>query len=108
MAFILIIFIILGSIGAVVILSKKNLSSSMTHTNQIVNRTTNVSAGKYDYYMFIIPLNSSNIHVLGTFTVQGGNSTGITVYIFDSTNFDNYMNGDYFGALYQSSQTTAS
>ena len=71
-----------------------------------MNGTANVNAGAYVDYQFIIPPNSSNIHVSGTFTVQGGSGSGIIVYIFDSTNFDNYANGSYFGALYQSSQTT--
>ena len=71
-----------------------------------MNGTANVNAGAYVDYPFIIPPNSSSIHVSGTFTVQGGSGGGIIVYIFDSTNFDNYANGAYFGALYQSSQTT--
>jgi len=73
-----------------------------------VNAAANVDAGAYVDYQFIIPPNASSIHVSGTFTVQSGNSSGIIVYIFDSTNFDNYENGAYFGALYQSSQTTTS
>ncbi len=91
------------------ILSKKTSSSPpIAHTIQIVNATANVDAGKYADYQFIIPSNSSSIHVSGTFTVQGGSGSGIIVYIFDSTNFDNYETGAYFGALYQSSQTTTS
>ena len=107
MAFVLIIFIVAGSIGAVVILSKKNPSSPpIAYTIQIVNGTANVSASAYVDYPFTIPSNSSNIHVSGTFTVQGGSGTGIIVYIFDSTNFDIYENGGDFGGLYQSGQTT--
>ncbi len=99
-------FIVAGSIGAVVILSQKTSSSPpIAHTIPIVNVTANVDAGAYVDYPFIIPSNSSNIHVSGTFAVQGGSGNGIIVYIFDSTNFDNYEIGAYFGALYQSSQT---
>lgn len=89
------------------ILSKKNSSSPpIAHTIQIVNGTANVNASAYLDYQFTIPPNASNIHVSGTFTVQGGIGNDIIIYIFDSTNFDNYENGSYFGALYQSSQTT--
>jgi len=88
-----------------VILSKKSSSPPIPHTVQIVNGTANVNASAYVDYQFVIPPDSSSIHVSGTFTVQGG--SGIIVYIFDSTNFDNYASGAYFGALYQSSQTTA-
>jgi hypothetical protein len=88
-----------------VILSKKPSSSPVARTIQIVNGTANVNASAYLDYSFIIPPNSSNIHVSGAFSVQGGGS-GIVVYIFDSTNFDNYASGAYFGALYQTSQTT--
>jgi hypothetical protein len=93
-----------------VILSKKTSSSPpIAHTIQIVNGTANINAGKYLDYQFTIPSNASSIHVSGTFTVQSGSGSGIIVYIFDSTNFDNYASGAYFGALYQSSQiTTAS
>ena len=71
-----------------------------------MNGTANVNASAYVDYQFTIPPNASSIHVSGTFTVQGGSGNGIIVYIFDSTNFDNYENGSYFGALYQSAQTT--
>ena len=87
------------------ILSKNTSSPPISHTVQIFNGAVNVNASAYVDYPFIIPPNSTNIHVSGTFTVQGGGS-GIVVYIFDSTNFDNYASGAYFGALYQSSQTT--
>jgi len=89
------------------ILSKKNPSSPplIAQTIQIVNGAANVNASAYVDYPFIIPPNSSSIHVSGTFTVQGGSGSGIIVYIFDSTNFYNYADGSYFGALYQSSQT---
>ena len=88
------------------ILSKKNPSSPLTaHTIQVVNGTANVEAGSYLDYQFIIPPNASSIHVSGTFKVQGSGS-GITVYIFDSTNFNVYENGGDFGGLYQSGQTT--
>ena len=92
------------------ILSRKNpyLPSPTTNTIQIVNAATNVTAGKYVVYNFTIPPNSSNIHVSGNFTVQGNSSNTIIVYIFDSTNFYNYADGEYFGPLYQSSQTTTS
>ena len=89
------------------ILSKNPSSSPITHTIQIVNGTTKVEAGENLNYQFTIPSNASNIHVSGTFIVQGGSGNGIIVYIFDSTNFYNYENGNYFGALYQSSQTTS-
>ena len=56
--------------------------------------TANVSAGTYVDYPFTIPSNSSNIHVSGTFMVQGGSGSGIIVYIFDSTNFGVYENGE--------------
>ena len=96
-----------GSVGAVLILSKKPTSSPppKTHTIRIVNGTVNVTAGAYMDYPFIIPSSSSNIHVSGSFAVQSSNTTGIIVYIFDSTNFDNYATKSYYGALYQSSQT---
>ncbi len=87
------------------ILSKKNSSPPIAYTIQIVNGAANVSAGKYFDYPFTIPSNSSNIHVSGTFMVQGGGS-GIIVYIFDNTNFGVYENGGDFGGLYQSGQTT--
>ena len=103
----MIIFIVAGSIGAVVILSKKNSSPPIAYTIQIVNGTANVSADAYVYYPFTVPSNSSNIHVSGTFTVEGGSGTGIIVYIFDNTNFNIYENGGDFGGLYQSGQTTA-
>jgi hypothetical protein len=91
------------------ILSEKNPSSPApkTHTIQVVNGTVNVGAGAYLDYPFVIPSNSSSIHVSGMFTVQEG-SGGVIVYIFDSTNFDNYEDNSYYGALYQSSQTTTS
>ena len=104
---VLIIFIVAGSITAVVILSKKPSSPPIEYTIPIVNGAANVNAGAYVDYLFIIPSNSSSIHVSGMFTVQGDGGGGIVVYIFDSTNFDNYEIGAYFGALYQSSQTTA-
>jgi len=108
-AFILIIFIVAGSIGAVVILSRKNPSLPLkAQTTQIVNGTANVDADSYVDYQFIVPVNSSDIHVSGTFTVQGGSSDSIMVYIFDSTNFDNYETGAYFGALYETGQVTTS
>jgi hypothetical protein len=88
------------------ILSKKTSTPLRAYTVQIVNVTANVDAGQYADYQFIIPSNSSNIHVSGTFTVQGSSGSGIIVYIFDSTNFYNYADGSYFGALYQSGQTT--
>ena len=88
-----------------IILNKNPSPSPIAHTIQIVDATANIDAGAYVDYPFIIPSNSSNIHVSGTFTVQGG-SGGIIVYIFDSTNFYNYETGGYFGGLYQSSQTT--
>ncbi len=104
---VLIVFIVAGSIGAVLILSKKTPSSSpMAHAIQIVNGTVTVNANGYVDYVFSIPPGSSSIHVSGNFTVQGNGGSGIIVYIFDSTNFDNYEIGAYFGALYQSSQTT--
>jgi hypothetical protein len=104
---VLIVFIVAGSTGAVVILSKKNPSPPpIAHTIQIVNRTANVNASTYVDYQFIIPPNASSIHVSGTFTVQGGSGSGIIVYIFDSSNFEDYATGSYFGALYQSGQTT--
>jgi hypothetical protein len=88
-------------------LSKKNPSSPpIPHTSQIVNGTANVNASAYLDFPFIIPSNSSNIHVSGTFTVQGGSGNGIIVYIFDSTNFDTYEDGGDFGGLYQSGQST--
>ncbi len=90
------------------VLSKKPSPPPRAHTNQIVNAATNVDAGAYVDYRFTIPPNASSIHVSGAFTVQGGSGSGIIVYIFDSTNFDNYETGAYFGALYQSSQTTTS
>ena len=91
------------------ILSKKASSSlpPKANTIQIVNGTTNVTAGTYVDYPFIIPSNSSSIHVSGSFAVQGGSTSGIIVYIFDNTNFDVYKNGGDFGGLYQSGQTTA-
>ena len=107
MAFVLIIFIVAGSIGAVVILSKKNSLPLTAYAIQIVNGTANVDAGTFFDYPFTIPSNSSNIHVSGAFTVEGGSGTGIIVYIFDNTNFDIYENGGDFGGLYQSGQTTA-
>jgi hypothetical protein len=90
------------------ILSKKISSSPspIAQAIQIVNGTANVAAGAYVDYPFIIPANSSSIHVSGTFTVQGGSGSGIIVYIFDSTNYYNYADGSYFGGLYQSSQTS--
>ena len=101
-------FIVAGSITAVVILSKKNPSlPPIQHTIQIVNGTANVNAGKYVNYTFAIPPNSSSIHVSGNFTVQGGSGSGIIVYIFDSTNFNVYESGGDFGGLYQSGQTKA-
>ena len=100
---ILIIFIAAGSIGAVVILSKKNPSTTLTtHSKTIVNGTANVNASAYTDYLFTIPSGATNIHVTGTFTVQGNGS--IDVYIFDSTNFAIYKNGGDFGPLYQSGQ----
>ena len=104
---VLIIFIVAGSIGAVLILSKKPPSlPPMAHTIQIVNGTATVNASAYVDYVFSIPPGASSIHVSGNFTVQASRGSGIIVYIFDSTNFDNYEIGAYFGALYQSSQTT--
>jgi len=100
---VLLVFIVAGSISAVVILSKMP-SSTVAHSLQISNGTVKVGAGSYFDYPFTIPPNASSIHVSGTFSVQGG--SGIVVYIFDSTNFGNYENGAYFGGLYQSSQTT--
>ena len=107
LASVLIVFIVAGSVGAVVILSKKNPSSPpIPHTIQVVNGTADVEAGAYLDYQFTIPPNASNIHVSGTFTVQGSSGSGITVYIFDGTNFNVYENGGDFGGLYQSGQTT--
>ena len=48
------------------------------------------------------------MHPNATGFFQGGSGDDIIVYIFDITNFDNYETGAYFGALYQSSQTTTS
>ena len=106
LAFVLVILIVAGSVGVALVLSKKPSLPPTAHAVQIVNATANVDAGAYLDYQFNIPSNSSRIHVSGDFNVQNRSSSGILVYIFDSTNFDNYSNGDYFGALYQSSQTT--
>ena len=73
---------------------------------QIVNGEVNVNASAYVDYPFTIPSGATSIHIAGVFTVQSGGVGGVTVYIFDSTNFDSYEVGAYFGALYQSSQTT--
>jgi hypothetical protein len=98
-------FIAAGSIGAVLVLSKKNPSSTpIAHMIQVVNGTVNVNASTYLDYPFIVPANASNIHVSGTFTVQGSSSNYIKVYIFDSTNFDIYEDGGDFGPIYQSQQ----
>jgi hypothetical protein len=106
LALVLIIFIVAGSVGVVLVLSKKSSAQPpIEQTISIVNGVTIVTAGTYVDYSFIVPPNSSSIHVLGMFTVKGG-SGGVLVYIFDSTNFYNYENDSYFGALYQSSPVT--
>jgi hypothetical protein len=92
-----------------VILSKKNPSSPLTaHTIQVANGAANIDAGAYFDYQFIIPPNASDIHVSGTFAVQGGRGPGIIVYVFDSTNFGVYEDGGDFGALYQTGQIMTS
>lgn len=103
---VLIIFIVAGSVGVVLVLSRKGPSTIPTEqTVPIVNETVSVAAGAYVDYPFVVPPNSSSIHVSGTFTVEDDGS-GVLVYIFDSTNFYNYANDSYFGALYQSSPVT--
>lgn len=86
------------------ILSKNPSPPPKVYTTDIVNGTANVNADEYVDYPFTVPVNSSNIHVSGNFTVQGGSGNGVIVYVFDITNYENYANGSYFGALYQSSQ----
>lgn len=104
---VLIVFIVAGSLSIVVILSRKSSSPSVANTVEIVNGSAVVSAGTYVDYPFVVPAGSSGIHVSGAFSIEGG-GRGVLVYIFDSTNFYNYANDSYFGALYQSSPVTSS
>lgn len=108
LSLVLVILIVAGSVGVVLVLSKKSPSPPlMAQTISIINGETVVTAGTYVDYPFTVPPNSSSIHVSGEFTVENGGS-GILVYIFDSTNYYNYENDSYFGALYQSSPVTTS
>lgn len=86
------------------VLSKNPSTPLKPITREIVNGTTDVDAGENFDYPFTIPANSSSIHVSGNFSVEGGSGSGVIIYIFDITNYENYENGSYFGALYQSSQ----
>jgi hypothetical protein len=79
-------------------------STPMPYTIQVVNGIANVAAGTYLDYKFNIPSGASNISISGTLTAQGGSGNDIKVYIFGSTDFDNYKNGNDFTALYQSGQ----
>lgn len=106
----LIIIIIVVSIVAVVLLSgggeKVHLvNNPVPFRTPIVNGTVTVDAGTYLDYQFTIPSDAQSISLSLSFTAQGGDND-IKVYVFDSTDFSYYQNGQNYTSLYQSGQIT--
>lgn len=105
---ILLIVIVAVSIVTILILSERRPSiTPILHTTEIVNGVATVNADSYVDYAFNIPSDATSVSVAGTFSVQGTSLTNITVYIFDSTNFNHYENGQNYIALYQSGETSS-
>ena len=105
----LLIVIVIVAVGAVavLILNRPHPASPLImHTMQIVNGNETVNGGAYLDYPFTVPSGASSVSVGGTFTASGGSYNDIKVYVFDSTNFNYYKNGQNFTSLYQSGQTT--
>lgn len=106
LAFVLAIFIIGGSVGAVFILSEKTSASTLIpQAIQVVAATVTVGNGSYLDYPLFIPSGASNAYVSGTFAVQGS-SSGFEIYVLDNTNFNEYKIGGTYGGLYQSGQAS--
>ena len=97
--------IVLIGVTFTLIMNSQHPSIPTQHTIQIVDTTATVNAGTYVPYEFSIPSGASIISASGTFTAQGGSGNDIKVYLFDSTDYQYYKNGQVFTAIYESGQT---
>lgn len=100
---ILLLFI---AIGVLVLAALGAFSGSESfvqqHTQTIVNGTVTVVAGNYTAFKITIPSGATGARVTGSFTASGSLTTGIQVYVMDSSNFASWLNGHSFLAYYDS------
>ena len=59
-------------------------------STNIVNGNIGVTSGKYQYYQFSIPRNSSSARVSGNFTASGGAGNDIRVLLLSNDDFINW------------------
>lgn len=72
----------------------------------IVSGLVTIQAGSYTPYQFVVPNGTTNAHVTGTFSVQGG-SGNILVVIMDPTNYAKFQNSQQSTRIYDSGQVTS-
>lgn len=106
-AVVLILVVVGAVIGGIVIFGVLSpLSSTTTHSYNIVNGLITVQPSQYNYYVLTIPTSASSIVVSGSFTASGGSGNDIDVLLMDQTNYVNWSNSHAFTAYYDSGQTT--
>ncbi len=74
-----------------------------TINQNIVDGVIPVEAGKYVYYEFSVPTQSS---ISGDFTAFGGSGNDIQVVVLDETSYINWINHHQVQAYYNSGQMT--
>jgi hypothetical protein len=75
-------------------------------SNNIVNAVVTVGARTYESYQINVPDGATGITVTGSFTASGGSGNDIEVFVLDSIDYTNWVNGHQVSAYYDSGQVT--
>jgi hypothetical protein len=90
-------------------------STTTTYGNNIVtaftvylfNGSTSVDAGYFDYAPFNVTAGAMNVTVTGNFNASGGLGNDVEVYIMNTTQYDNWYNGNTTSVYYDSGQVSS-
>lgn len=75
-------------------------------SQNLVNGAITINANGYYDQLFTITNGMENTVLSGSFTASGGSGNDVIVYIFNSTNFTNWTNGQQSANFYNSGQVT--
>ncbi|MGD0329659.1 MAG: emp24/gp25L/p24 family protein [Nitrososphaeria archaeon] len=77
-------------------------------TVYLFNGSVSVDASYFDYSPFNVTAGAMNVTVTGNFTASGGSGNDIEVYIMNTTQYDNWYNGNTTSVYYDSGRVTTS
>jgi hypothetical protein len=108
LAIVVVLIVIIATLGSIMVMGIYDLSA-FTATDRstiIVNSSIVVPAGQYHYYWTAIPAGETSLSITGSFTVSGGPTNDVEVFVMDQASYESWANGYQVSTYFDSGRVS--